>query len=149
MTNGTNTKNFLTGMKNKITWIILAIFAAGLLFLLMAKSIDEDSWICTEKGWIEHGKPNSPKPTTICSKIEKEQLVEKYLRDNISALSTKKEVLGGKFYITKLIWIGDNSGIIEYEDGHIVLKATFDFEIKTNELNNDYSVVIYNFKIIE
>jgi hypothetical protein len=135
-------------MKNKITWIIVGVFIIALISLLLAKSINEDSWICTEKGWVEHGKPNSAKPTILCSKIEKEQTVEKYLRENISAISPQKEVLGGKFYITKIIWIGDNSGIIEYEDGHIVVKATFDFEIQTNNQNNDYSVIINNFKLI-
>ena len=60
----------------------------------------------------------------------------------------EKEVLGGKFYITKLTWVGDNSGIVEYEDGHIALRASFDFEIKTSDQNDDYSVIINNYKII-
>lgn len=131
-------------MKNKIIWIVSGIVILAVIFIILARS-NEDNWICTEKGWMPHGNPSSLKPTTLCSKIEKEQIVEKYLRDNISTISPQKEVLGGKFYITKLIWVGDSSGIIEYEDGHIVVKATFDFEIKTDEQN---SVVISNFKII-
>ena len=136
-------------MKNKIIWkIIVCAFVLATLFMIFARS-DEDIWICTEKGWIEHGKPDSTKPVTPCSRIEKEQIIEKYLKDNISSISPRKEVLGGKFYITKLIWIGDNSGVIEYEDGHIVVKATFNFEIRPDAQNRDYLVIIDNFKIFE
>ena len=117
--------------------------------MFIVRSIDEDSWICTENGWIEHGKPNLAKPTISCGKIEKEQAVEKYLKENISNISIQKEVLGGKFYITKIDWVGNNSGTVEYEDRHIALKASFDYEIKVNEQNNNYSVNINNFKIIE
>jgi hypothetical protein len=123
------------------------IFTLTLLALFLLKSIGEDSWICTENGWIQHGKPNSNKPTTPCGKIETELVVKNYLKENISTLSPSKEVLGGKFYITKIEWIGDNSGIVEYEDGHIALKATFDYIINVSKQNNDYSVIIKYFKI--
>ncbi len=136
-------------MKNKITWIILGFLIVVLFSLFLVKSINEDSWICTEIGWIEHGKPNSDKPAIPCGKMEKERVVEKYLKENISNISTQKEVLGGKFYITKIDWVGNNSGTIEYEDGHILLKASFDYEIQTNNQNNDYSIIINNFKIVE
>lgn len=136
-------------MKNKTKFILFIIFLIALLSLFIAKSIDEDSWICTETGWIEHGKPGLAKPTIPCGKIETELAVEKYLKGNISDISPEKEVLGGKFYITKIDWIGNNSGIIEYEDGHIALKASFDFDIQLDNQKDNYSIIIMNFKIID
>ena len=136
-------------MKNKTKFILFIIFLIALLSLFIAKSIDEDSWICTETGWIEHGKPSLAKPIIPCGKIETELAVEKYLKENISNISPEKEVLGGKFYITKIDWIGNNSGIVEYEDGHILLKASFDFDIQADNQKGNYSIIIMNFKIID
>lgn len=48
---------------------------------------------------------------------------EDYLRQNISVLSPEKEVLGGKFYITKITWSEKGAVLVEYEDGHIALRA--------------------------
>lgn len=129
-------------MKNKIVWIMSGVFVIVLFFLFLVKSIDEDSWICTETGWIEHGKPSMSKPTVPCGKIETRLAVEKYLKENISNISPTKEVLGGKFYITKINWVGDNSGTIEYEDGHIAIKASFNYIIQTNNQDGSYSIII-------
>jgi len=135
-------------MKNKTTWTILSILLVAFITLIVFKSVNEDSWMCTESGWVAHGKPCSDKPTTPCNKIDEKWVVENYLRENISNISPTKEVLGGKFYVNKIDWVGDNSGIVEYEDGHILLKATFDYEIQT-DVNNNYSVIIKNFHITE
>lgn len=135
-------------MKDKKIWFMIIILAIAGYSLFVVKSVDEDSWICTDKGWIEHGKPTASKPTTLCSKIEREQAVEKYLEENISALSPQKEVLGGKFYITKTTFLRNDSGVIEYEDGHILVKATFGYKIITNS-DNSYTIQIDNFKIFE
>jgi hypothetical protein len=56
---------------------------------------------------------------------QKETAVEEYIRENISALSPEAEVLGGVFYVTDIRFTGTNSGIVEYEDGHIALVADF------------------------
>jgi len=89
-------------MKNKLFWkIIFALFT--LIFIVLILRSPEDSWICTESGWIEHGKPNATKPTISCG--SKEKKVEKYLKENISDISPQKEVLGGKFYIIKIDWL--------------------------------------------
>lgn len=135
-------------MKKKIVSIISVVFVVILLSFFIVKFIDEDSWICTEKGWIEHGKPSIPKPITPCGKTEIQNAVQKYLEANISQISLQKEVLGGKFYITKINWSENNSGIVEYEDGHIALKASFDYTVNIDEKTADYSVIINNFKII-
>ena len=75
--------------------------------------------------------------TVLCNKPEKE-IVENYLKENISNLSPEKEVLGGKFYVTRINWLGDNSGTIEYEDGHILLNANFSYDMVNSENNNCY-----------
>ncbi len=48
---------------------------------------------------------------------------ENYLRENISILSSVKEVLGGTFYVTEINWLNDDVAQIKYEDGHIALEA--------------------------
>lgn len=42
---------------------IVVIFLAGALFLVRG---DEDTWICKEGQWIEHGKPSEQMPTESC-----------------------------------------------------------------------------------
>lgn len=70
------------------------------------------------------------------------ELVNNYIRKNISEISPQKEVLGGKFYITDLQISSDGKGFVEYEDGHILVKATFEYSIdKSNQIK------IFNFKI--
>jgi hypothetical protein len=64
---------------------------------------------------------------------ETQEMIEDYIRTNISTISPEKEVLGGKFYVTDISWDTTSSGIVEYEDGHIALKAGFEAEI--NEQN--------------
>lgn len=135
-------------MRNKSIWIT-SIIILLILSMFLVKSLDEDSWICTEVGWVEHGKPSLAKPKAPCGLNEEHKVVEKYLRENISNISPTKEVLGGRFYITKINWLGSNSGTIEYEDGHILLNALFDYKIKLQDQNNDYSIEIKNFNIIK
>jgi hypothetical protein len=58
-------------------------------------------------------------------------LVENYLKENISTISTEKEVLGGKFYITDLKLNNGSSGVVSYEDGHNAFVADFTYDIST------------------
>lgn len=80
----------------------------------------------------------------INQNIDTSQLVSKYIRENISQLSPQKEVLGGKFYVTSLDLIDDKTGKVEYEDGHIALKATFNFQIKNNQVIIDKFAITNN-----
>jgi len=71
------------------------------------------------------------------------KILEDYLNRNISQLSPEKEVLGGRFFITRLEILpeGDRS-IIEYEDGHISLAAKIDFEIENGEVRiNSFEII--------
>ncbi len=73
----------------------------------------------------------------------KQVLVTNYINDNISELSPEPEVLGGTFYVTNLNFIDENSVIVDYEDGHIDLKARVIYSIIDKE------VVINSFQLIE
>lgn len=75
--------------------------------------------------------------------LEEQEIISNYLEENISELSPEKEVLGGKFYITSIDFLSDQKLIIEYEDGHIALKAEIDFEYLDSE-----NIVIENFEIV-
>lgn len=52
--------------------------------------------------------------------------VEDYVSQNISEFSPTKEVLGGRFHVTR-IEVEDGKGVVEYEDGHIALIADFTY----------------------
>jgi len=71
----------------------------------------------------------SNNPNAQILSIEVQSKVENYIRENISTLSKEKEVLGGKFYVTKITFISSNEALVEYEDGHIALKATMGFSV--------------------
>lgn len=75
--------------------------------------------------------------------LGEQEIISSYLEKNISELSPEKEVLGGKFYITSIDFWNDQKLMIEYEDGHIALKAEIDFKYLDSE-----NIVIENFKII-
>lgn len=75
--------------------------------------------------------------------LEEQEIISNYLEENISELSPEKEVLGGKFYITSIDFLSNQKLIIEYEDGHIALKAEIDFEYLDSE-----NIVIENFEIV-
>jgi hypothetical protein len=70
-------------------------------------------------------------------------LVEDYLIDNISQLSPQEEVLGGGFYVTAIDFIDSQSCLVDYEDGHIALRAKVVFNVKAEE-----KVEINSFEII-
>ncbi len=64
---------------------------------------------------------------------EKQKVVEAYIKENISTLSPEKEVLGGKFYTTRLVF--EKNGIVQvsYEDGHNAYIANVHFSIEPND----------------
>lgn len=74
--------------------------------------------------------------------INHTEIFENYIRSNINELSPEPAVLGGNFYVTELVFMSNNSALVNYEDGHIALKAMITFSI-TNE-----EVVLESFEII-
>jgi len=67
--------------------------------------------------------------------------VENYIRNNISNLSEEKAVLGGTFYVTKIIFFDSGRALVNYEDGHIALVALTKYSV-----GNDQKVNITSFK---
>lgn len=64
-----------------------------------------------------------------CLELEEKIAIEEYVRENIKNIPTTKEVLGGSWYVTKITINNDsNMGEVEYEDGHILEKATFEYD---------------------
>lgn len=78
-----------------------------------------------------------------CGEDFSQAKVENYIKANISILSPEKEVLGGKFYVTRILFINNDKVHIEYEDGHIALVANANFQV------DDNNVVIKNFSILD
>lgn len=79
-----------------------------------------------------------------CGELNELLAVEDYVRSNISTIATNDAVLGGTWYATKInISTNNNTGTVEYEDGHIQSVAIFSYDFNTN---ND-SVSIKNFEV--
>jgi len=72
---------------------------------------------------------------------EKQELVRSYLQENISDLSPKEEVLGGNFYVTEVEFIAPETCLVDYEDGHIALRAEANFQILEN---NQVDIIAFN-----
>lgn len=87
------------------------------------------------------GCSNNPEKIIEIS-AETQNIVKGYIKENISELSPEKEVLGGKFYVTEIIFQNPNIVIINYEDGHVALKAQANFRLENNNPQ------INNFKLI-
>jgi len=48
--------------------IIIAVVIIVILFGLMVWRGSEDTWLCTEDGWVKHGSPSAEMPTVACAK---------------------------------------------------------------------------------
>src|SRR5574344_149715 len=118
-------------MKNKKIYIVIGVLILVLLSIYLIyfrKSEKISYWQCIEKstqtkneGWIKVGNPKTNKPGMPCGPIELKETVKNFLNETLSTISPEKEVLGGKFYVTNLELSENNSGVVEYEDGHIAL----------------------------
>ncbi len=55
--------------------------------------------------------------------------VEQYIRDNVATLVPEESVLGGSWYILSIdLDEQTKTGIMTYEDGHIMGSATFSYD---------------------
>lgn len=131
--------------KNLILWAIFGLIVLVLIFFLV-KSLGSKENNNKETQEIDLGIMDESNLSEEL--INRQNLVVKYLKDNISQLSPEKEVLGGKFYLTSLDFISDQEVIVSYEDGHIALvaKVTFTLEQKSPL---DKELIIESFEIIE
>ena len=72
-----------------------------------------------------------------CESLNDQNLVEKYVRENISTIVSEKPVLGGTWYATVVnISPSTKSGtlILTYEDGHIQKKGEFSYTINGSQI---------------
>lgn len=70
--------------------------------------------------------------------------MREFLTQNISSLSSEKEVHGGKFYITEFTKNDNVSGVVAYEDGHMAYKAYVTFA-----MDKENTLSVTSFEIIE
>lgn len=55
-----------------------------------------------------------------------------FIRENINMISPEPAVLGGTFYVTNLNWQRSNLATVDYEDGHIALRAEVELDLTEN-----------------
>lgn len=76
-----------------------------------------------------------------CVSEDEQAMIENYLKENISTLSPTKEVLGGKFYITRFLFSEPGIVMVDYEDGHIALEAEVRYSIDEDKVDIiDFSI---------
>ncbi len=46
--------------------IVIVVLLLTLIFLRFVLGGDEDTWICKDGVWVEHGHPSDPIPTAQC-----------------------------------------------------------------------------------
>lgn len=102
--------------KNGKMWLTLIVLIVVIIasFILMKDSSEENGLIVEEF-------PNLENQATVL--VADRVLLEEFLNKNISDISPEKEVLGGKFYLTNIEWVNEQTAIIDYEDGHVALRA--------------------------
>lgn len=63
-----------------------------------------------------------------CADLDDREIVAKYIRENIISLVPEEPVLGGTFYVLGIrLDPRIKTGMMEYEDGHIMGSASFDY----------------------
>ena len=69
-----------------------------------------------------------PMTDVACDDLDDRIIVENYIRVNIKNLAPEKAVLGGSWYAMNIrINPSEKTGTMEYEDGHIAGKASFNY----------------------
>ena len=106
-------------MKTFLTVLILIVLIGGI------------GW------WMKNNNSEpvtTPEPQIIQTPDERE-VVETYLRENITTLSPIAPVLGGSWYVVSVsIDTEANAGTVTYEDGHIQEKRNFTYIYATGEV---------------
>lgn len=123
-------------MSKKNIWI------GGIIILLLGGLVG-GYWYLTRQGRLDTSNRQTNTSTAQEISPAAKQTFEEFIRQNISQLSPQKEVLGGKFYITKIEHEDGGNAIVEYEDGHIALRARVRFEV-----NEPGKVEIKSFELL-
>lgn len=71
--------NLMNNKGASFLWVILGVLMAvgGSLLATRFLSGDEDTWVCQDGMWIEHGKPIRPMPSESCEMANEEGKMEK------------------------------------------------------------------------
>lgn len=125
--------------KNNKVWLtaIVSVVVIIAVFILMKDSSEENGLIENQPEELANNG-EAPIQEIIYVEVDK-VFFEEFLKANISDISPEKEVLGGKFYLTSIEWVNDRTAIIEYEDGHIALKAEVELSF-TDETKSQIQV---------
>lgn len=108
-------------MKKVLTFVVLILIILGVFYFIYKREAVAPAVI----------PPENTEPIVTASTIQAN--VEKYLRDNIVKLSPAEAVLGGTWYVfTVTTNLEENSGVVEYEDGHISEKRNFTYTTDEN-----------------
>lgn len=110
-----------------VTEELKIIFGEGNAQAGFGEMIDrgDGAYIYKDVSKIVYGKTMTD---VACSDLDDRLLVEKYIRENIVTLAQTKPVLGGTWYITRVsLDPTPKTGMMFYEDGHIVGSATFSY----------------------
>jgi len=129
---------------NGFLTILLIIIILGLIYMIVNQKIKNEV--------VAPGQETETSTELNELTIEEQEIISKFISENISELSPEKEVLGGKFYITSIDFIDGNNLIAGYEDGHIALMAEIEFEYLgenfIDEEGNNKIIEIKSFNII-
>ena len=106
---------------NKLTALIIGVIAIiAVLYLISQKEPGtSDGYVATSTQNVINNNNTNATSTPLVS-------VENHVRANISALSTVKEQVGGKFYVTN-ITAQNGTGNVSYDDGHNAYTADFTY----------------------
>jgi hypothetical protein len=142
-------------MKKEIEWIIIISISIVVgLFLVAQREIrmtpeprttiadepaempgaDSDEQGCkASAGYSWCGNKNK------CLRVWEEECfgpeeIKSYINEHLAELSPIETVLGGKFYVTNIMMEGPNVALVDYEDGHIAVKARATIGIENGEL---------------
>ncbi len=129
-------------MENKYIYILVVIII-GLAAVLIISNERADM---PEVDPIESPELNDEELPVIDDEEElteeRKELVSEYIEENISDLSPVEEVLGGTFYVVSMDFIGDDSILLEYEDGHISLMAEVIYSVENDTVTIEYFEVM-------
>jgi len=61
--------------------------------------------------------------------------VRTYIKENISDLAPEQAVLGGNFYVIKMIFLSENNVLVQYEDGHKAYVGKAEYTLSGDNIN--------------
>src|SRR3989339_34426 len=92
---------------NTTTKILISLVAItgilGLTIVILRFSSPEDTWICSDQGWIKHGNPSNAMPTSGCDNDNKNPITStnnQYANDIVVDIPHTNQEISSPFTIT-------------------------------------------------